>query len=59
VVLIFNKSVNFSHFTDLLVYEYSKEKEIHQSETVPGENMLSVDDLEKEHNFYTEPDREY
>ena len=43
-----NSSINFSHFADLLVYEYSKEKEIQQNEMISQENFLAMESPEDE-----------
>ncbi len=37
-----NNSINFSNFTDLLIFERSKEKSFHQSETTTLDNPLSL-----------------
>ena len=35
---------NYSHFTDLLIFEDSKKNKIHQSESILNDNRLSIDD---------------
>ncbi len=55
-----NNSINFSYFTDLLVCEYSKEKEIHQSEITPQENFLLMESPENEAVYsHVDPEIEY
>jgi len=55
-----NSSINFSHFADLLVYEYSKEKEMHQSEINSQKNFLLMENPEDEaHHSHIDPEMEY
>ena len=46
-----NNSINYSHFADLLVFEYSKEKDFTHNEQTSQENSLSLDDPDYEMHY--------
>ena len=43
-----NNSYNYSTFTNLLVADFQKEKEIRRSEQINQENILTIDDFNNE-----------
>lgn len=43
-----NNLPNYSQLSELLVFEYSKRKELLKSEILPDENILTIEDAYKD-----------